>query len=79
MGGAKKEPRMSIKFAIIRVQKIKTFGALKIRANHNLRAHPDAAKNADPARKDDNVILRGSNDPTADVQERFESLGIKPR
>ena len=70
---------MSIKFAIIRVQKIKTFGALKIRANHNLRAHPDAAKNADPARKDDNVILRGSNDPTTDVQERFESLGIKPR
>lgn len=70
---------MSINFAIIRVQKIKTFGALKIRANHNLRSHPDAAKNADPNRKDDNVILRGGDDPTTDVEKRINSLGIKPR
>lgn len=60
-------------FAIYRHEKIGTLGELAASASHMMRTRP--TPNADPARRSQNQVLIGSDDPAADVQRLLPALG----
>jgi len=59
-------------YAVLRLAKLKTAGAIKALGRHNERTR--ATPNADPDRQGSNVRLAGSGDWLADAQARLEAV-----
>lgn len=60
--------------AVIRMEKIKTFGDIRLMADHQLRGRP--TPNADP--NGDVIVILGSGDPHQDARDRLSEVP-KPR
>jgi len=65
------------KFAILRTAKLKSFGSIGGSGDHVMRSRP--TPNADPSRRGQNRILRGSEFLLDDVKARLSDLSKPPR
>ena len=65
-------------YVVFRVEKLKSFGSIAGSGAHNLRTRPTA--NADPARRQDNVVLVGprtESEVVAAVHEKLANIKVR--